>query len=358
MAKATKTNVEKEKVNVWQEKSLQDAIKEVEKKFGAGTIMDMASGSIEIWRLSTWSLTLDSILGGGIPEWRITEMYWPESSGKTTIALLVAAEVQRNWGKVVFIDAEQAFNPSFASKLGVSLGADFLLVSPKSWEAAFEVAETMARSWAIKLIIIDSVSALVPQKEIDWDMGDAQMGAQARLMSQGLRKITGILNETKTACIFINQIRMKIGVMFGNPETTSGGQALKFFASIRCDIRKGDKITEWKEQVGHKIKIRTIKNKTYPPYKETNLSLYYNSWFDKFEDIIDAGRLKGVITQSWAYFAFKLWAKEEKFQWKEKLVDFFKENDKVFNELKKQVIKSELLEWVADTDISDIEEDV
>ncbi len=282
--------------------ALNNAMALIEKQFGKGSIMKMgAANRTPVEMIPTGSIAVDLALGGGVPRGRIIEIYGPESSGKTTLTLCIAAEAQKMGGQVAFIDAEHALDPEYAQKIGVDID-NLLLSQPDSGEQALEIVETLVRSGAVDVIVVDSVAALTPRAEIDGEMGDSHMGLQARLMSQALRKLTSIVSKTKTTVIFINQIRMKIGVMFGNPETTTGGNALKFYASMRVEIRKGDKIEEGtgdnKQVIGNKVRIKVVKNKVYPPFKNAEFNLMYNKGIDREGDLIEAGLSKEVITKS------------------------------------------------------------
>lgn len=349
---------------------LQDAFKTIEKQFGKWAIMRMWDNS-NVGMVNTFhsgSYVLDIILWWGYPEWRVIEIYGPESSGKTTVALHAIAEVQKRGEVAAFIDAEHALDPQYAKKLWVNT-EELLLSQPDFGEQALQIAEELAKTWAVKLIVIDSVSALVPRAEVEWDMGDSYMWLQARMMSQWLRKLTSILAKTGTSCIFINQIRMKIGVMFGNPETTSGGQALKFFSSQRLEIRRWDKITDnTKEQVWYIAKIKTVKNKIFAPFKKVELPVVWNKWYDETADIIEASTVLNLISRSWAFYT--IW--DQKIQWKEKLSQYLNTEEKIKawlekdiqNKIKemrmwKKVLEDDALEMLStwpDADSSSVEE--
>lgn len=283
--------------------ALNVAIDQIKKSYGAGSIMRLGEGKIEnIEVIPTGALALDNALGvGGYPRGRIIEIYGPESSGKTTLALHAIAEAQKAGGVAAFIDAEHALDPGYAKKLGVDTD-NLLLSQPDYGEQALEIAETLVRSGAVDIIVIDSVAALVPKAEIEGEMGDATMGAQARLMSQAMRKITAIANRSKTTLIFLNQIRMKIGVMFGNPETTTGGNALKFYATVRIEIRKGEKITKGDELIGNTARIKVVKNKVAPPFKEVEFDIIFGRGIDKYSSLIAAAVDKGVLQKSGAWY--------------------------------------------------------
>ncbi|MEI7539633.1 MAG: recombinase RecA [Candidatus Saccharibacteria bacterium] len=315
-------------------KALGLAQDQINKQFGDGAIRRLGdTKTVDIELTSSGSLSLDLALGGGYPRGRIIEIYGPESSGKTTLALHAIAEIQKNGGTAAFIDAEHALDPSYARKLGVDV--DNLLVSqPDNGEQALDIAETLVRSNAVDVVVVDSVAALVPQAEIDGDMGDSHMGLQARLMSQALRKLTGIINKSKTTVIFINQIRMKIGVMFGNPETTTGGNALKFYASIRLDIRRTGQIKSGEDIMGNRTKVKVVKNKIAPPFRVAEFDIMYNEGISKTGDVLDLAVQHGIVGKAGAWFDYN----EAKIgQGREASKDFLKENPEVLAEIDAKV---------------------
>jgi len=318
-------------------KILEETIYGIEKTFGKGSIMRLGNGVIaEIESISTGSISLDYALGiGGVPRGRIVEIYGPESSGKTTVCLHIIAEAQKQDGIAAFIDAEHALDIGYAKRLGVDVN-NLLLSQPDYGEQALEIVDTLIRSNAVDVIVIDSVAALVPRSEIEGDMGDAQMGVQARLMSQALRKITGAVSRSKTCVIFTNQLRSKIGVMFGNPETTTGGNALKFYASVRMDIRRIAAIKDRDEIVGNRTKVKIVKNKIAPPFKQVEFDIMYNEGISKAGDLIDLGVNTGVIKKSGSWFTFD----EDRFQGREQFRNYLKENPDLMLNLELQVKKA------------------
>ena len=294
-----------ENLNVDKEKALEAALSQIERAFGKGSVMKLGQRdtAVEIECISTGSLGLDIALGtGGLPRGRICEIYGPESSGKTTLALHVVAEAQRLGGVCAFIDAEHALDPSYATKLGVDI-EELLISQPDAGEQALEIADTLVRSGAIDVVVIDSVAALVPRAELEGEMGDTHVGLQARLMSQALRKLTGSISRSRCMVIFINQIRMKIGVMFGNPETTTGGNALKFYASVRLDIRRIGAIKERDEVVGNQTRVKVVKNKLAPPFKMVEFDIMYGEGVSKAGELLDLGVKSGVVEKSGAWYS-------------------------------------------------------
>ncbi len=310
------------------------AMDQIEKQFGKGAIMRMDGGyKLDIETFSTGALSLDLALGGGMPKGRIIEIYGPESSGKTTLSLHAVAEVQKAGGTAAFVDAEHALDPIYAEKIGVQL--DKLLVSqPDNGEQALEIVETLVRSNAVDIIVIDSVAALVPQAEIEGDMGDAHMGLQARLMSQALRKLTAIISKSKTTVIFLNQLRMKIGVMFGNPETTTGGNALKFYASVRMDIRRTSQIKSGDDVIGNRTRVKVVKNKIAPPFREAEFDIMYNQGISTAGDVLDLATEKGLVEKAGAWFSYN---GEKISQGREAAKQYLIDNPKVLAELDKKI---------------------
>jgi recombination protein RecA len=315
-------------------KALGLAQEQINKQFGDGAIRRLGdTTTVDVELVSSGALSLDLALGGGYPKGRILEIYGPESSGKTTLTLHAIAEIQKQGGTAAFIDAEHALDPAYARRLGVD--TDNLLVSqPDNGEQALEIAETLVRSSAVDLVVIDSVAALVPQAEIDGDMGDSHMGLQARLMSQALRKLTGIISKSHTTVIFINQIRMKIGVMFGNPETTTGGNALKFYASVRLDIRRTGQIKSGEEIIGNRTKVKVVKNKIAPPFRIAEFDIMYNEGISKTGDVLDLAVIHEIVEKSGAWFAYN----DAKIgQGREASKQYLKENPEVLAEIEAKV---------------------
>ncbi len=322
------------------QKAIELALAQIEKQFGKGSIMKLGEArQTQVEVIPTGSLSLDLALGvGGIPKGRVIEIFGPESSGKTTLALHMVASSQKRGGICAYIDAEHALDPEYAKKIGVNI-ADLLISQPDTGEQALEIVETLVRSNAIDLIIVDSVAALVPKAEIEGEMGDAHVGLQARLMSQALRKLSGIMSRSKTTVVFINQIRMKIGVMFGNPETQPGGLALKFYASVRLDIRKIAQIKQGEQVIGNRVRVKVVKNKVAPPFKTAEFDIIYNEGISKEGEILDLGTKLNLIKKSGSWFTFK----DKKLgQGKETAKKFLKENEKITKEIE-SLIKEELL---------------
>ncbi len=319
------------------ERAVEQAISQIEKQFGRGSIMKMGEERvIDIPAISTGSLALDIALGiGGVPRGRVLEVFGPESSGKTTLALHIAAEAQVTGGMVAFVDAEHALDVGYARKLGVDV--DSLLVSqPDTGEQALDITEILVRSGGVDVLIVDSVAALVPRAEIEGDMGDSHMGLQARLMSQALRKLTGAISKSKTCVIFINQIRMKIGVMFGNPETTTGGNALKFYATQRLDIRRIGAIKEGDQIVGNRTRVKVVKNKIAPPFKEAEFDLIYGHGISKEGDILDLGVSLGIVEKNGAWFSF---GEERIGQGRQNVKRFLAENTDIRDKIRQLVLE-------------------
>ena len=315
--------------------ALDMALRQIEKQFGKGSIMKLGEQAEKrVSTVSSGSLALDIALGvGGYPKGRIVEVYGPESSGKTTVALHAIAEVQRQGGQAAFIDAEHALDPTYAQKLGVNID-ELLLSQPDTGEQALEIAEALVRSGAIDIIVIDSVAALVPKAEIEGEMGDNHVGLQARLMSQALRKLSGAINKSKTIAIFINQIREKVGVMFGNPETTPGGRALKFYASVRLEVRRAEVVKQGNDIIGNKTKIKVVKNKVAPPFKEANVDIMYGESISREGSIIDIASELDIIQKSGAWYSYK---EERLGQGRENAKQFLKENPEIANEIEQLI---------------------
>lgn len=315
--------------------ALESALRQIEKQFGKGSIMKLGEVSnVSISTVSTGALALDIALGvGGFPRGRVVEIYGPESSGKTTVALHAIAEVQRQGGQAAFIDAEHALDPVYAAKLGVNID-ELLLSQPDTGEQALEIAEALVRSGAVDIIVVDSVAALVPKAEIEGEMGDSHVGLQARLMSQALRKLSGAINKSKTIAIFINQLREKVGVMFGNPETTPGGRALKFYASVRLDVRKAESIKVGNDILGSKTKIKVVKNKVAPPFKVAEVDIMYGEGISREGSILDIGSEIDVVQKSGAWYSFN---EERLGQGRENSKVFLKENPHIASQIETKV---------------------
>lgn len=321
--------------NIDKKKALETALSQIEKQFGKGSVMKLGDyKAMEIEAIPTGALSLDMALGiGGLPRGRIIEIYGPESSGKTTLALHVVAEAQKEGGEAAFIDAEHALDPVYAKKLGVDI--DNLIVSqPDTGEQALEITESLVRSGALDVIVVDSVAALVPKAEIDGDMGDSHMGLQARLMSQALRKLAGAINKSKTVLIFINQLREKIGVMFGNPETTTGGRALKFYASVRLDIRKAENIKQDGEIKGSRTRVKVVKNKVAPPFREAEFDIVYGEGISRAGNILDMAVNMDIIEKSGSWFSYN---GERIGQGRENVKKYLKENPEILDEVESKV---------------------
>lgn len=320
--------------------ALNDAIKQIEKQFGKGSVMKLGDrAAVDVAVIPTGSLTLNMALGiGGYPKGRIIEIYGPESSGKTTLTLHAIAEVQKQGGTAAFIDAEHAIDPVYAKNLGVNID-ELILSQPDSGEQGLEIAETLVRSGAIDLVVVDSVAALVPQVELDGEMADQQMGLQARLMSKALRKLSGVMNKTDCTIIFINQLREKIGVMFGNPETTTGGRALKFYSSVRVEIRRSEAIKNGTEIVGNKVNIKVVKNKVAPPFKSTQVDIIYGKGISRDGEVLDLAVDKDIVDKSGAWYAYK---GEKIGQGRENAKRYLVEHPDIMNEIT-EAIKASLM---------------
>ncbi len=312
------------------EKALGLALESIEKQFGKGSIMKLGeSYKVDIETTSTGALSLDLALGGGLPRGRVVEVYGPESSGKTTLTLHAIAQVQKAGGTAVFIAAEHALDPQYAKRIGVDI-SNLLLSQPDNGEQALEIVETLVRSNAVDIIVIDSVAALVPRAEIEGDMGDSLPGLQARLMSQALRKLTGVISRSKSTVVFINQIRMKIGVMFGNPETTTGGNALKFYASVRMDIRRIGQIKQGEEIIGNRTRVKVVKNKVAPPFRQAEFDIMYNQGISTSGDILDLATAENIVEKAGAWFSYN---GEKISQGREAAKKYLEENPKVMDEI-------------------------
>jgi recombination protein RecA len=322
-------------------KAIELALSQIEKQFGKGAVMRLGNDEVlpGVEAISTGAISLDLALGvGGVPRGRVIEVYGPESSGKTTLALHIVAEAQKSGGIAAFVDAEHALDITYARKLGVKTD-DLLVSQPDTGEQALEIAETLVRSGAIDVLVVDSVAALVPKAEIEGEMGDSHMGLQARLMSQALRKLTGIISKSNCCVIFINQIRMKIGVMFGNPETTTGGNALKFYASVRLDIRKTATLKQGDQVIGSRTRVKVVKNKVAPPFKEAEFDILYGEGISRTGDVLDLAVDRGIVDKSGAWFSYN---KERIGQGRENSRQFLKDNPAMLAE-----IEGKLLELIA-----------
>lgn len=344
-----------EKLNAEKTKALENAMRQIEKDFGKGSIMKLgeASAKMNIELIPTGALSLDIALGvGGIPRGRVIEIYGPESSGKTTVALHMIAETQKIGGYAAFIDAEHALDPEYARKLGVDV--DNLLISqPDNGEQALEIADALVRSGAIDIIVIDSVAALVPRAEIEGEMGDSHVGLQARLMSQALRKLTGIISKSKCATVFINQIREKVGVMFGNPETTTGGRALKFYSTVRMDVRRIETLKNGNDMIGNRTRVKIVKNKIAPPFKQAEFDIMYGEGISHEGCIVDLGAEFDIINKSGAWYSY---GEVRLGQGKEKVKDFLKENPEMAAEIEAKIREHTIAKLVsAESGVSDAE---
>ena len=333
-AKEVTKETNKEKI-----KALEMAISQIEKNFGKGSIMRLGEGSVagEIQSISTGSLTLDIATGiGGLPKGRVVEIYGPESSGKTTLALSTIAQAQAAGGTAAFIDAEHALDINYAQKLGVQI-EDLLVSQPDTGEQALEVAEALVRSGALDIVVIDSVAALVPKAEIEGDMGDSLPGLQARLMSQALRKLTASISKSNTTVVFINQIRMKIGVMFGNPETTTGGNALKFYSSMRLDIRKIENLKDNQEITGGRVRVKIVKNKMAPPFRQAEFDIFFNEGVSRAGEIVDLGVEKGIIEKAGAWYSY---GGNRIGQGRDNVKEYLKNNPETAREIEEKIVET------------------
>ena len=322
-------------MNEERKKALEAAMAQIEKQFGKGSVMKLGEfNAMNVESIPTGALSLDIALGiGGVPRGRVVEIYGPESSGKTTVALHIIAEAQKNGGEAAFIDAEHALDPVYAKKLGVNI--DNLIVSqPDTGEQALEICEALVRSGAIDVVVVDSVAALVPKAEIDGEMGDAFVGLQARLMSQALRKLTGVINKSKTTTIFINQLREKVGIMFGNPETTPGGRALKFYSSVRLDVRKIETLKRADQVIGSRTKVKIVKNKVAPPFREAEFDIMYGEGISKEGNILDIASNLDIINKSGAWFSYN---GQKLAQGRDNAKQFLKDNPAIMEEVEKKV---------------------
>ena len=338
------------------ERAMELAMSQIEKQFGKGAIMKLGADApvADIQAVSTGSLALDMALGvGGVPRGRVIEIYGPESSGKTTLSLQIIAEAQKEGGVSAFIDAEHALDTSYARKLGVKL-EDLLVSQPDNGEQALEIAETLVRSGALDILVVDSVAALVPRAELEGDMGDPPMGLQARLMSQALRKLTATIARSRTIVIFINQIRMKIGVMFGNPETTTGGNALKFYASVRLDIRRIGAIKQGESVVGNRTRVKVVKNKMAPPFKEAEFDILYGAGISRVGELVDLGTDRGLIEKSGAWYSY---AGERIGQGRDNAKNFLKENPDVAWAIEDKIRAAHGLDFAMSVEESDAVEE-
>lgn len=316
-----------------EQSKLDSIIAQIEKSFGKGSIMTFKQKPLDMEFISTGSIALDNALGGGIPKGRITEIFGPESSGKTTLTLHVIAEAQKNGGNCAFIDAEHALDPIYARKLGVRI-EDLLISQPDTGEQALDIVDALIKSGAIDVIVVDSVAALTPRAELEGEMGDVHVGLQARLLSQALRKITASVSKSHCVVIFINQIRMKIGVMFGNPETTTGGNALKFYSSIRLDIRRVGSLKDKEDVIGNQTRVKVVKNKVAPPFRQADFDIIYNEGISKLSEIIDIGANNKIIEKAGSYYSY---GDVKLGQGKENAKKFLKENPELASEMEKKI---------------------
>ncbi len=318
-------------------KALEVAISQIEKQFGKGAIMRLGSeGIVEVPAIPTGSLGLDAALGvGGFPRGRVIEIYGPESSGKTTLALSAIAQAQKAGGAAAFIDAEHALDVTYAAKLGVNIN-DLLISQPDTGEQALEVTETLVRSGAIDIIVIDSVAALVPRAEIEGEMGDSLPGLQARLMSQALRKLTAAISKGQSTVIFINQIRMKIGVMFGNPETTTGGNALKFYSSVRLDIRRIESLKNGQESIGNRVRVKVVKNKVAPPFKQAEFDIFFNEGISRLGELVDLGIEKKIVERAGAWYSY---SGNKIGQGRENAKEYLRSNPEIAGEIETKILE-------------------
>lgn len=335
--------------------ALENALRQIEKQFGKGSIMKLGESThMQVETIPSGSLALDIALGiGGFPRGRIIEVYGPESSGKTTVALHAIAEVQKAGGQAAFIDAEHALDPLYASKLGINID-DLLLSQPDTGEQALEIAEALVRSGAVDIIVIDSVAALVPRAEIEGEMGDSHVGLQARLMSQALRKLSGAINKSKVIAIFINQLREKVGVMFGNPETTPGGRALKFYSTVRLDVRRVETIKQGNDMVGNRTRIKVVKNKVAPPFKQADIDIMYGEGISREGSIIDIGSEMDIVQKSGAWYSFN---NDRLGQGRENAKQFLKENPQVADVIEQKIRENSNLIVANGSDLNDNEEE-
>jgi len=334
-AKVKKSSKKEDAVKNAKQGKFNEAIEEIRTKFGEGSIMKLGEVKrVDVASISTGSPSLDIALGiGGVPRGRVIEIYGPESSGKTTLALHIVANAQKDGGIASFVDAEHALDPSYAKKIGVNI-EDLLISQPDNGEQALEIVETLVRSNSVDVIVVDSVAALTPRAEIEGDMGDSHMGLQARLMSQALRKLTSIVAKSNVIVIFINQIRMKIGVVFGNPETTTGGNALKFYSSVRLEVRRAAQIKQGDQIIGNRVKVKVVKNKVAPPFQVSEFDIMYNRGISKEGDILDLATATKVIDKAGAWFSYK---GEKIGQGREAVKKYLQENPKIYNQMLKEV---------------------